>query len=92
MHLRQDWDGAVTMSRMKRTLIKRVVKTLDKERRRLEKDLHGVTAALKAFGKAYRGSSTATRPKRKMSAAARARIAQAQRARWKKWKAKQKKA
>lgn len=55
-----------------------VVRLLKKEQDRLTKELHGIGAALAAFGSAY-GQGTGTR---KLSAAARARIAAAQRARW----------
>lgn len=55
-----------------------VVWLLKKEQDRLTKELHGIGAALAAFGQAY-GKATGTR---KLSAAARARIATAQRARW----------
>jgi len=56
----------------------RVVRLLKKEQDRLTKELRGIGAALAAFGKAY-GKGTGTR---RLSAAARARIAAAQRARW----------
>ena len=55
-----------------------IVRLLKKEQDRLTKELHGIGAALAAFGNAY-GRGTGTR---KLSAAARARIAAAQRARW----------
>jgi ABC-type hemin transport system substrate-binding protein len=55
-----------------------VVRLLKKEQDRLTKELHGIGAALAAFGKAY-GKGTGAR---KLSASARARIAAAQRARW----------
>ena len=48
------------------------------EQDRLTKELHGITAALAAFGKAYVKGTGA----RKLSKSARARIAAAQRARW----------
>ncbi|SRR5579871_2148636 len=55
-----------------------VIRLLKKEQDRLTKELHGIGAALAAFGKAYsKGSGT-----RRISAAGRARIASAQRARW----------
>jgi hypothetical protein len=61
-----------------------VVRLLKKEQDRLTKELHGITAALAAFGKAYvKGTG-----RRRLSAAARARIAAAQKARWAKVKAK----
>ena len=59
-----------------------VVRLLKKERDRLAVELRGIGAALAAFGKAY-GKGTGTR---KISAAARARIAAAQRARWAKFR------
>jgi len=71
---------------MPKTLMQSVAGQLQKERMRLEDELHRVTAALTAFGKVYlRGSKprgTATRKKRTISAAGRKRIAAAQRARW----------
>ena len=61
-----------------------VVRLLKKEQSRLTKELQGVSAALAAFGKTY-GKQTGTRGG--LSAAARARIATAQRARWAKVRA-----
>ena len=61
-----------------------VVQLLKKEQDRLTKELHGISAALAAFGKTY-GKRTGTRGR--LSAAARARIAAAQRARWAKVRA-----
>jgi hypothetical protein len=62
-----------------------VVRMLKKEQDRLTKELRGIGAALAAFGSTY-GKPTRTRSR--MSAAGRARIAAAQRARWAKVKAK----
>jgi hypothetical protein len=59
-----------------------VVSQLQKERTRLEDELHRVTAALTAFGKVYLQGNKPGRRKRKMSAAGRKRVAAAQRARW----------
>jgi len=56
------------------TNIDGVVRMLKKEQDRLTKDLRGIGAALAAFGQRTRT--------RRMSAAGRARIAAAQRARW----------
>jgi hypothetical protein len=72
---------------MPRTLMQSVVSLLQKERTRLEDELHRVTAALVAFGNVYMHGSqpkaaVATRKKRTISAAGRKRIAAAQRARW----------
>jgi hypothetical protein len=59
-----------------------VVRLLKKKQNRLTTELHGITAALAAFGRAYvKGTGS-----RKLSAAARARIAAAQRARWAKYR------
>jgi len=70
-----------------------IVKQLKKERDKVERQLSGLNAALSAFIGAYAGKATKpTRKRRKMSAKARAKIAAAQKARWKVWKAKQKKA
>ena len=73
---------------MPKTLMQSVVSQLQKERTRLEDELHRITAALAAFGNVYmRGAeAAATRKKRTISAAGRKRIAAAQRARWAKIK------
>ena len=60
-----------------------VVQLLKKEQLRLTRQLQGIGTALAAFGKTY---GKQIRP-RKISAAGRARIAAAQRARWAKVKA-----
>jgi hypothetical protein len=67
-----------------------IVKQINKERDRLEKQLSGLNAALAAFAGVYRGTKS-TRKRRKMSAKSRAKIAAAQKARWAKVRAKQKK-
>jgi hypothetical protein len=72
---------------MQKTLMQSVASQLQKERRRLEEELHRVTAALTAFGKAYLRGGKSSRKKRTISAAGRKRIAAAQRARWAKIKA-----
>jgi hypothetical protein len=59
-----------------------VVRLLKEEQDRLTRQLQGIGAALAAFGKTYVQVSP-----RKLSAAGRARIAAAQRARWAKVKA-----
>jgi hypothetical protein len=61
-----------------------VVQMLKREHDRLSKEIRAIGAALSAFGTAY-GNGTARRGT--MSAAGRARIAAAQRARWAKVKA-----
>ena len=74
---------------MPKTLMQSVVTQLQKERTRLDNELHRVTAALTAFGKVYMHGSkpkAATRKKRTISAAGRRRIAAAQKARWAKWR------
>jgi 16S rRNA G1207 methylase RsmC len=76
---------------MPKTLMQSVVSQLQKERRRLEDELHRITNALVAFGNVYMHGSRpkgadATRKKRTISAAGRKRIAAAQRARWAKIK------
>ena len=65
-----------------------VVQMLKREQARLTKEIKAITAALSAFGMAYRKG---TAPRGKISAAGRARIAAAQRARWARVKAKGKK-
>ena len=79
---------------MPKTLIQNVVQQLDRERIRLQTELSKVTAALTAFGRVYLEGSKPGKGHRKrdtISAAGRKRIAAAQRARWAKVKAKQKK-
>jgi hypothetical protein len=61
-----------------------IVQQLKKEHNRLNREIRGVSAALAAFGAAY------ARPRRQLSAAGKARIAAAQRARWAKGKSGQK--
>jgi hypothetical protein len=65
-----------------------IVKQLKKERDRVESQLTRLNAALAAFVGVY---TKPKRQRRKMSAKARAKIAAAQRARWAKVRAKQKK-
>lgn len=76
---------------MPKTLMQSVVVQLQKERERLEDELHRVTAALTAFGRTYLQGTQPTRgtarKKRTISAAGRRRIAAAQRARWAKFRA-----
>jgi hypothetical protein len=67
---------------MPNTLMQSVVSELQKERKRLEDELHRVTAALTAFGKVYMHGRQRTHKRRTISAAGRKRIAAAQRARW----------
>ena len=66
------------------TKLDSVVQILKSEQDRLTRELRGIGAALAAFGSAY---GKQTRPGVGMSAAGRARIAAAQRARWAKVKA-----
>ena len=63
-----------------------IVKQLKRERDRVQHQLSGVNAALAAFANVY---STGTKPRRKLSARGRARIAAAQRARWARVKGRQ---
>ena len=69
--------------------VSKIVKQLKKERDRVEKQLSGLNAALSAFAGVYAGNKP-TRKRRTLSAAARARIAAAQRKRWAKIRAKRK--
>jgi hypothetical protein len=75
---------------MPKTLMQSVVSELQKERTRLDDELHRITTALVAFGNVYMHGSqpkaAATRKKRTISTAGRRRIAAAQRARWAKIK------
>jgi hypothetical protein len=72
---------------MPKTLMQSVISELQKERKRLEDELHRVAAALTAFGKVYLRAGKSSRKKRTISAAGRKRIAAAQRARWAKIRA-----
>jgi len=65
-----------------------VISKLQKERKRLEDELHRVAAALTAFGNVYMHGSRRTHKSRTISAAGRERIAAAQRKRWAKIKGK----
>ena len=60
-----------------------IISLLRAERDKVARQLKGLNAALAAFAGSYKDG---TKPRRKMSAAARARIAAAQRARWAKVK------
>jgi len=62
-----------------------VVRLLKTEHERLSRQIRGVSAALSAFGSAFGKAKTAT-VRRKISAAGRAKIADAQRRRWDKVK------
>jgi len=59
-----------------------ILKQLRKERDRVERQLTGLNAALRAFAGVYGGAAKPTHKRRKMSVAARKKIAAAQRARW----------
>jgi hypothetical protein len=56
-----------------------IVEQLKKEHEKLTRQIQGISAALSAFGAAYAKPTTKSR---KISAAGRARIAEAQRQRW----------
>ena len=58
-----------------------IVEQLRNERDRVQQQLSGLNAALKAFAGLYEGNS-GSKPRGKISAQGRARIAAAQRARW----------
>ena len=66
-----------------------ILRQLKQERDRVAKQLSGLNAALRAFASVYSGGRP-VRKRRKMSAKSRAKIAAAQRARWAKFRAKQK--
>ena len=72
---------------MPKTLMQSVVGQLQKERARLENELHRVTNALTAFGKVYLRGNKAPGKRRTISPAGRKRIAAAQRKRWAKIRA-----
>jgi hypothetical protein len=66
-----------------------IVRQLEKERDRVERQLSGLNAALTAFANVY-GGGKPSRKRRKISPKSRAKIAAAQRARWAKFRAKRK--
>lgn len=66
-----------------------ILRQLKKERHRVERQLAGLNAALRAFAGVYSGGKPVHK-RRKMSAKSRAKIAAAQRARWAKFRAKKK--
>jgi hypothetical protein len=74
--------------------LNQIISGLQSENKRLEKELKRVRGAISVLRKlngsvtGRNGTVTTLRPRRKLSAAARKRIAQAQRERWAKWKAK----
>ena len=61
-----------------------IIALIKAERDKVARQLNGLNAALAAFAGTYKTGSS--RPRRKMSAAARARISAAQKARWAKTK------
>ena len=61
-------------------VIRREERRLEKQRRKIERELDALRGAMKALGR--HGGRGKKRGRRKMSAAARARIAKAQRLRW----------
>ena len=63
-----------------------IITALKSEKDKVTRQLNGLNAALAAFAGTYKIGSS--RPRRKMSAAARARISAAQKARWAKLKGK----
>jgi hypothetical protein len=71
--------------------LNQIISDLESENKRLEKELQrvrGAIAVLRRLNGVTKGSVATLRPKRHLSAAARKRIAQAQKERWAKWKAK----
>ena len=71
-----------------------ILQELETARGKLQKELSSIDSAIAALqgSRSRSAGSTAIRPRRFMSVAARRRIAAAQRARWAKWKAAKKKA
>ena len=71
--------------------LSQIISNLQSENKRLEGELkrvRGAIAVLRKLGAGGKGSVVGFRVKRQLSAAARKRIAQAQKIRWAKWKAK----
>jgi uncharacterized coiled-coil DUF342 family protein len=74
--------------------LQQVVEQLHTERKKVQNELSRLDAAISALGHNNGSGATrslSSRPRRTLSASARKRIAAAQKARWAKWKAKQKK-
>ena len=67
-------------------VIRREERKLEKQRRKIERQLDALRGAMKALG--HHGGKRKKRGRRKMSAAGRAKIAAAQKARWAKIRAK----
>jgi len=65
-----------------------IIKQLQKERDRVEQQMSALDAALRAFASVYSGTAKPKRKRRKMSTKARAKIAAAQSARWRRFRAK----
>lgn len=70
--------------------LSQAVKQLQKERQRVQSELSKLDAAIHALNGSGAHRGVSSRPRRVLSAAARKRIAEAQRARWAKWKKMQK--
>ena len=71
--------------------LSQIISNLQSENKRLEGELkrvRGAIAVLRKLGGGTKGSVVGFRVKRQLSAAARKRLAQAQKIRWAKWKAK----
>ena len=71
--------------------LNQIISDLESENKRLEGELkrvRGALAVLRKLGGGAKGSGGGFRAKRQLSVAARKRIAQAQKIRWAKWKAK----
>ena len=84
-HATSSHHAATIPARGKMTNMGDIVELLKKERDRLTNQLQAISGALSAFGSTYTSGNGA---RRKLSAAGKARIAAAQRARWAKLKAK----
>lgn len=71
--------------------LNQIISDLQSENKRLEAELkrvRGAIAVLRKLNGTGKASVTMLRPRRQLSVAARKRIAQAQKIRWAKWKAK----
>ena len=71
--------------------LSQIISDLESENKRLENELksvRGAIAVLRKLGGGAKGATGGFRAKRQLSVAARKRIAQAQKIRWAKWKAK----
>jgi|SRR5436853_7602448 len=91
-HPRISREGERERERTPMASLGKALSDLRRERNRIRNQLKQLEEAIAAIGSLHGGRGrSATRTRRRLSAAARRRIAQAQKARWAKWRAKRNK-